>query len=105
MTSAQTPATPAPTDASSFALLDFAPKGSWLEHDETAPMPFAVWSPEGDILGAGECASEAIEEARATVRVWESNRAERAEMAANEAYYGGDGPPGCYGPDDTRGGA
>jgi len=33
-----------------------------------------------------------------------SNGAERAEEAANEAYYGGDSP-GSYGPDDTRGGA
>lgn len=33
----------------------------------------------------------------------ESNYAERCQEAADEAYYGGDGPPGCYGPDDTRG--
>jgi hypothetical protein len=32
-----------------------------------------------------------------------SNEAERASQAADEAYYGGDGPPGCYGPDDRRG--
>ena len=26
-----------------------------------------------------------------------ADQAERAEQDANEAYYGGDGPPGCYG--------
>ena len=31
-----------------------------------------------------------------------TNEGERAQMAANEAYYGGDGPAGCYGPDDRR---
>jgi len=58
----------------SFALLDFAPKGSWLDHDRTAPLPFAVWSPEGDILGAGMTAVEAIEDARATVEAWARNQ-------------------------------
>lgn len=33
----------------------------------------------------------------------ERDQAERAEQAADEAYYGGDGPPGCYGPDDRGG--
>ncbi len=32
-----------------------------------------------------------------------SNEAERAGLAADKAYHGGDGPPGCYGPDDKRG--
>jgi hypothetical protein len=32
------------------------------------------------------------------------SEAEAASIAADEAYYGGDGPTGCYGPDDTRGG-
>ncbi len=58
----------------SFTLLDFAPAGTWLEEDADAPERFAVWSPEGDIIGAGETASEAIEDARATIRTWESNR-------------------------------
>ncbi len=63
--------------ADSFSLLDFAPKGSYLEEDDEAPMLFAVWYPtddgDFDILGAGATASEAIEDARKQVRLWESN--------------------------------
>ncbi len=63
------------TDASSFALLEFAPAGSYLDHDETAPLPYAVWYPLPDcsgydILGAGESAEAAIRDARATVDSW-----------------------------------
>jgi len=45
--------------------------------------------PSGDEL---ELSADAIE-------AYLSNQAERAEEAANEAYYGGDAP-GSYGPDD-----
>ncbi len=66
------------SDSSSFSLLDFAPAGSYLEHDSTAPMPYAVWYPTDeagdaesfDILGAGESAEAAIRDARATVDGW-----------------------------------
>ncbi len=53
-------------------LNEFAP-GAWLEHDTDAPAPFAVWSEDDEIIGAGETASEAIVDAHATVRGWESN--------------------------------
>lgn len=53
-----------------------------LEHDETAPLPWAVWCwdpaadlndpSDADIIGAGESASEAIEGARAQLRAWEA---------------------------------
>jgi hypothetical protein len=59
------------TNADSFELLDFAPAGSYLLEDADAPLRFSVWC-DDDIIGAGETASEAIEEARATVRGWES---------------------------------
>jgi hypothetical protein len=48
--------------------------------------------PSGDEI---ELSPKAIEDHLLSV-------AERQEEAANEAYYGGDGPPGCYGSDDTR---
>jgi hypothetical protein len=45
-----------------------------LEHDEAAPMPWAVWGSDGgddeDIIGAGDSPSEAIEDARHTIRGW-----------------------------------
>jgi hypothetical protein len=58
------------TAADSFTLLDFAPAGTYLHHDADAPLAYAVWC-DGDIIGAGESASEAVAEARRTVRVWE----------------------------------
>lgn len=42
-----------------------------------------------------------IDPARIELRL--ESKAEAASIAADEAYYGGDGPAGCYGPDDTRG--
>lgn len=41
-----------------------------LERDESAPAPWAVWD-ESEIIGAGESASEAVEDARRQVRRWE----------------------------------
>lgn len=45
-----------------------------IERDDDAPMPWAVWCKtpcgEEDIIGGGESGSEAIEEARATIRGW-----------------------------------
>jgi hypothetical protein len=51
-----------------------------VEHDETAPMPFAVWCwdpfeethADADIIGAGESESEAIDQARRQIRKWEA---------------------------------
>lgn len=49
-----------------------------IEHDESNPAPFAVWSenPEDEddfnIIGSGDTESEAIEAARETVRGWEA---------------------------------
>ena len=57
---------------SADVLDDFAPVGSVLEHDPDAPSPFAVWC-DGDIIGSGDTASEALADARHTVRCWESN--------------------------------
>jgi hypothetical protein len=58
--------------ADSFTLLDFAP-GAYLQEEPLgAPMPFAVWL-DDEIIGAGECPSEAVADARRTVRLWESN--------------------------------
>ncbi len=55
----------------SFTLLDFAP-GAWLEETTDEGLPaFGVWL-DDDIIGTGETASEAIADARATVRGWES---------------------------------
>jgi hypothetical protein len=59
--------------ADSFALLDFAPGAYLQEEPSGAPMPFAVWL-DDEIIGAGECPSEAIEEARRTTRSWEAKR-------------------------------
>lgn len=57
--------------ASSFSLLhpDF-PAGCWLEQSNESPLRFAVWSPEGDIIGASDDEDEAIAEARETVLSW-----------------------------------
>jgi hypothetical protein len=48
-----------------------------IEHDPEAPMAFAVWcwGPEetradADIAGAGEDPGEAVEQARAQLRLW-----------------------------------
>jgi hypothetical protein len=45
--------------------------------DKDAPQRFSVWSDnrtDVDIIGAGDTRSEAIEDARKTVRGWESSR-------------------------------
>jgi hypothetical protein len=55
-----------------------------IEEDDDAPMLWAVWAwkPEcetyedADIIGAGDSESEAIEEARKQLRIWESNARE-----------------------------
>jgi hypothetical protein len=53
-----------------------------IEHDESAPLPFAVWcwdpcedggKDNADIIGAGESESEAIDAARKQLRIWEAN--------------------------------
>lgn len=48
------------------------------DYDPDAPLPWAVWvcgdSDELDLIGAGESCSEAIEDARNTVRGWEASR-------------------------------
>lgn len=60
------------------ALAELAGLNLDLEYDPDAPMPFAVWSEdetgEQDIIGAGASPSEAIEDARNTVRGWEASR-------------------------------
>lgn len=59
-------------DVYAFALLDFAPDGkTFLDLDPEAPMLYAVWC-DDDILGAGDSAEEAIEDARDTVAGWEA---------------------------------
>jgi hypothetical protein len=63
-----------PMGAASFSVLDFAPDGAWIEECEPgAPGRFVVWC-DGDILGTGETADEAVECARMTVRGWESSQ-------------------------------
>lgn len=58
-------------DVYTFALLDFAPDGrTFLDVDPEAPMLYAVWC-DDDILGAGDTAEEAIDDARDTVAGWE----------------------------------
>lgn len=56
------------------ALAVFAGLNLRIEHDAAAPLPWAVWGSDGiedeDIIGAGESPSEAIEDARAQVRMW-----------------------------------
>lgn len=56
------------------ADLRFAPDGSYLVHDPVdAPSPYAGWYPVdggADILGAGDTAEEALEEARNSVEDW-----------------------------------
>lgn len=65
-----------------------------IEHDDAAPMPWAVWSDDGegggDIVGAGDTVSEAIEDARRQARQWEAKRVwsranEDAKAAAERA--------------------
>lgn len=58
-------------DASSFSLLDIV-DGAELMRDDEAPRLFAVWL-DGDIIGSGDDADEAIEEARATCRAWSNS--------------------------------
>lgn len=72
----KSPAPGAPEAASELdALAEFAGLNLRLEHDDDAPMPWAVWGSDGidaeDLLGAGESPSEAIEDARNTIRGWE----------------------------------
>jgi hypothetical protein len=56
----------------SFTLLDFAPDGAELRRSEPGdPELWAVWL-DGDIIGSGECPSEAVEAALAQIRIWES---------------------------------
>ena len=49
----------------------------YFDRDETAPKLWAVWIDLGaggeDIIGAGDSPSEALEDARATVRGWEAS--------------------------------
>lgn len=57
------------------ALAEWSGLNLRLDHDESAPLPWAVWytipeSGDEDILGAGESPSEAIEDARNTARQW-----------------------------------
>ncbi len=68
--------------ASSFALLhpDF-PRGCWLEQSDENPLRFAVWSPEGDIIGASDDEDEAIAEARETVLGWANSDVDAAIKA------------------------
>lgn len=56
--------------ADSFTLLDFAP-GAYLGKDHAMPLPYAVWL-DDEIIGSGVTASEAVEDARRTVRRWEA---------------------------------
>lgn len=48
------------------------PPDCFLDRDEDAPDLFAVWTrgEDGDIVGSGPSAYEAIREARRTVRGW-----------------------------------
>ena len=59
------------------ALAEFAGMNLRFDHDESAPLPWAVWGGDGidneDIIGAGASPSEALEAAREQVRQWEEN--------------------------------
>lgn len=59
--------------AASFSLLHpDLPAGCWLEQSDENPLRYAVWSPEGDIIGASDDEDEAIAEARETVLAWKN---------------------------------
>lgn len=58
------------------------PGGMYLEEDPEAPERFAVWL-DGEILGSGETADQAIAGARVTVTAHlQQQRAKRAELEA-----------------------
>lgn len=46
----------------------------YLDRDPEAPMLFAVWNLDGEILGAGDTADEALTEARKTLEEWRRTR-------------------------------
>jgi len=56
------------------SLAEFAGCEMRFDFDVYAPMTWAVWATyedgETEIIGAGEAPSEALEEARVTVRGW-----------------------------------
>lgn len=57
-------------------LVAHAADGMALIRDASAPMLFAVYSTEGEILGAGNTSTEALADARKTIEGWRANRAQ-----------------------------
>lgn len=65
-----------------------------LDRDEEAPSLWAVWTlgDDGEIIGSGDTAGEALAEARHTLEVWRENRRLEVTRAARWLWWQGPRP-------------